>query len=522
MRIRLITKGTLIKIITLLIPLLFSTIFNFYSFNNKNINAKIIESDVINYYAFLPGLIIENDLTFKFIEEDPGKYSSRYWMFKLENGNYVSKVTIGMSLMYLPFFLLSHAYSLLTGHEADGFSMPYRIGILFAALFYVIMAMLLLRALLRNSFNEIVTTLVLTLLFFATNVFYYTTGEAGMSHVYSFFVISLFAFLSDRFYKQPSFKKTIALGLVFGLIILIRPTNGIAGVILPLWAITNYSSIVYRLRFWFVENKYFVVGFVLGFTLMILPQVAYWKIITGNLVFNGYEDGSYFHFTNPQIINSLFSFRKGWFLYTPLMLLVIPGLYVLFSKHRVYFWPVLSIFVLSVYLNSSWWLWWFGGGYGNRSYIDFYGIFALALAAFIQLMYSKTKLFGKITMGVIVLVFIFHNLFQVVQYANGAIHMSGMTKEAYFFSMGRLYPKLPLRYLISEPDKTLAAKGIYPRPVIPSRSSEDWIQIYEKSIRENPEMMKIIEEKSLKWGVPVDTTLRNDARWSYKKDFRLK
>jgi len=471
--------------------------FNIYFLKDFKYESGIIESDVINYYAFLPGLIIENDLTFKFIEDNPSKYSTRYWMFKTENGNYVSKVTLGMSMMYAPFFLGSHIVAITGGFESDGFSVPYRVGILLGTLFYVFFGIYLLIKLMRKFFNEIVISFVVLLVFLATNLFYYTTREAGMSHAYSFFVIILFVYLVDRFYNKPSLVRSLFLGIVFALILLIRPTNGIVGVILPLWNLSN-EGFNNRVVFWFCKQKKFLIVFLIGFLLAISPQILYWKIITGNFFYNGYSGEAHFHFLNPQVINSLFSFRKGWFLYTPVMLFIIPGLFFLYRNFRNLFWAVLAMFVLSVYLNSAWWLWWFGAGYGNRGYVDFYGVYALAIAAFLQWFIGKVNPGKIIVISGLVIIFICHNLFQVAQYMHGSLHMSGMTKEAYLFSLGKLYPKPPLYEFIVEPDKALAAKGIYPKPIVKRKTEEEWVKFYEGILMKNQDIVKMIELKANK------------------------
>ena len=46
-----------------------------------------------------------------------------------------------------------------------------------------------------------------------------------MSHVYSFALFAVFILLTQKWYKNPSVKNSVLVGLLSGLISLIRPTN---------------------------------------------------------------------------------------------------------------------------------------------------------------------------------------------------------------------------------------------------------------------------------------------------------
>jgi hypothetical protein len=486
-------------------------------YNNRK---KIIEGDVLHYYAYLPALLVYNDLKLEFVAKAPGKFSDRFWPVVAPNGKYVIMTTMGMSVMYAPFIIPTHYFLKITGQEAEGYSKPYKIALLISAIFYVCLALFLIRKILLEYFSDTVTTLVLLSLALGTNLIHYATREAAFSHAYSFFLITLFLFSTVKYYKKPGFTNAIMLGLSAGMIVLVRPTNIIVFIILPLWGIASWSEFKARWSFLLSHWKHITV-FALIVILTWVPQFLYWKMTTGEYFFNGYGDGGKFFFNNPQFANILFSYRKGWLIYTPLMLLTILGFINLYKTNKGIFYPVLVYFILNTYVLSSWWLWWYGGSYGNRAFIDMYGVLSFPLAAFFTFFLTRKILILKIIPFLLSLVFIAHNLFQLEQYQNGAIHFASMTKEAYWDSFGNLKPSHEFKDLLVFPDYKAAKVGFYPKPEVKKNvinKEQRTPEYYEKLIRQSPKQMKMMEEKAIIKGISIDSVIKQDAKWLYKNN----
>src|SRR5690349_18012744 len=71
-----------------------------------------------------------------------------------------------------------------------------------------------------------------------------------------------------------------------------------------------------------------------------IPQMIYWKYYTGTFLFYTYgEEG--FYFFNPQLFNVLLSYRKGWLVYTPIMVFALIGFFFMKKKCPDQFWGVL-------------------------------------------------------------------------------------------------------------------------------------------------------------------------------------
>jgi hypothetical protein len=250
-----------------------------------------------------------------------------------------------------------------------------------------------------------------------------------MTHAYTFSLVAVFLYQFIRWYEKPSLKSTMLMGLIFGIIVLVRPVNIILLLFPLLFDINSKPSLSNKLHFLKLNWKLILLfGFMI--ILVFFPQLLYWKYITGNWFFYSYMDER-FYFNNPHILQGLFSYRKGWLLYTPMMLLAILGIILLYKRNKKLFTPLFFFFFVSIYVIYSWWSWSYGGSFGSRPMIDFYALFALPIAACIDWLLSKSKVVATVGLTLIAL-FTSLNLIQTYQFRNGIIHWDHMTKESYW------------------------------------------------------------------------------------------
>jgi len=95
--------------------------------------------------------------------------------------------------------------------------------------------------------------------------------------------------------------------------------------------------------------------------------------------------------------------------------------------------PLTLVILLNVYINSCWWNWWFGGGFGCRTMIDVYMILGIGFANLYGFLQRRLKKIGLVIISLIVIPFTFVNIFQTYQYHCGFLHYDGMTKESYWY-----------------------------------------------------------------------------------------
>jgi len=422
--------------------------------------TNVIVQDVCAYYAYLPSIFIYNDLKLGYLENGSNVGNQFItWPKITPEGKKVITASMGMSYLYFPFFLVAHVYAHLTDNPVTGYSPPYRFAIVFANFFFLTIGLFYLKRLLSKYFTDLVTGIVIIILPLTTNMLWYIVVESGMTHVFSFSLIAVFVYLLDCWYEKTTFKQTFLLGLLAGLITLIRPTNILILLLFFLWNVKTWQELVERVLF-FLKKWNHVLLMILSFFIFWIPQFMYWKMQTGQYLYYSYPDDQGFFFGNPQIWNNLFSWRKGWLLYTPVMIFALAGIPMLWKQNRKFFIPIVVYVIATIYVTASWWDWWYGGGFGIRAYIDVYGVLALPMAAFLTWAFGR-KLYLKIAVFTLFLLITARSTFNYFQYHYGACHWDSMTREAFFDSFWRVSPSKRFPDLIKSPDYKLARKGIY-------------------------------------------------------------
>ncbi|HSM47930.1 MAG TPA: hypothetical protein VK872_08970, partial [Draconibacterium sp.] len=262
-------------------------------------NNKVIQNDVIMYYAYLPATFIFNDLNFDFTKNLPADFEGQIWLQTTPIGKPILRMTMGMAILWIPFFLIAHGSAHLLGVSTLGYSWPYSLSIFIATLFYLFVGLFYLRKILLRYVSEVTTAVTLILVVLATNLMFYVIAEPGMTHVYNFALISAFIHFSLKWVEKPELKNTILLGLLAGLIVLIRPVNILVGLFPALIGITTLKQLGDRIT---GNWKMILVAAGAAFVVLI-PQMIYWKAQSGQFLFNSYMDQGKFYFFQPQLIN---------------------------------------------------------------------------------------------------------------------------------------------------------------------------------------------------------------------------
>jgi len=422
-------------------------------------SKKVIEYDVAFYYSYLPSVFYYHDISQNFLKDTVNQNIEKNYFVpsKLKNGDYVFKSTMGMALSYLPFFTAAHIFAKVFNYEVNGYSEPYHFAIQFSSLFYFIFGLLFLIKTLQLYFTDIIVSLVLICIIFGTNTLYYLTIGAGMSHAVNFGLISAFVYYTIKWHQRASFKHSILIGLIGGMLTLIRPINILIFLFFFLYNIKSAKDLL-RKSLVFFKYKIHVLTIALLGILICLPQLIYWKYQTGSWFFNSYV-GEHFYFKNPHILYGLFSFRKGWLIYTPIMAFALIGIYYLYKTMKEFFIPASALILIYLYVAFSWWCWWYGGSYGQRSLIDIYPVLALPFAAFLFHLHNSSVLKKSVSYSLMIM-FILLNIFQTMQAKWNTIHFDSMTKEAYFDAFLRLTKNPEREKFLKHPDIEKAKAGL--------------------------------------------------------------
>ena len=385
---------------------------------------KVLFEDVAIYYVYLPITFIHHDYTAVSIDRKANHLIATH---PTSIGKRAIKYSMGMAVLYSPFFFITHMYSHLFGLDTSGYSMQYQLALLLSSLFYLFIGLLFLRRILLMYFNQLVTSITLIVIVLGTNLLQYATYMAPMSHAYGFALFSVFIYLTIKWHSKPNYQVSIFIGLVSGLIVLVRPSNIFIVLFFILYKIWDWTDVKNKVFFFLKEYKYLLV-IVLFSIIVWVPQLLYWKSVTGNFFYYSYRDEGFF-FSNPQIYNGLFSYRNGWLTYTPIMIFSLIGIFMLLKRQKEFFVPILTFVIINTYIILSWWCWWYVG-FGNRAFIESYALLSIPFATFLSWVLSKKVL--KIIFVPVIVFLVFLNSFMVWQFNNGMGHYDSMTKESYW------------------------------------------------------------------------------------------
>lgn len=408
--------------ILVIIALLF-TLNNYIGYNEVT-----IKSDGQGYYEYLPSLIIYGDFPRKSMR-DTG-YPERI----LNIGSYVdldgakvNKYSCGTAILELPFFTYAHLTASSQGYIKDGYSFPYHKAIFYSAVFYLFAALIFIRKLLKlYDISWINIFIIQLLIVLSTSLTNYVNYDASFSHVYSLFAVSGFLYLMKKYSSDHKRIDLLWAAAFLGIIVLIRPLNII--VILFILFLAGSFDNLKILILKQVQNPLPLILAFFIFMALVSVQIVLWHVQTGKLLVYSYP-GEYFNFDKPAFFKVLFSYRKGLFIYTPVLLIALFGFAIYIKRKQFYLlFTWLFFFVLITYIYSSWWVWDFGCSYGHRAYIDFYPIFCILLAVLLQ----NTVIWLRLIIIGISLLTIPVNIIQTIQYERYILHWTSMDKQKYW------------------------------------------------------------------------------------------
>lgn len=387
-----------------------------------------MRSQRLNHYAFLPAAI-SNGGSFIFSTDEVNGLQH------LPNGDKMSNETYGVALMELPFFLIGRILTEQGGKADTGFGLNYLLSIHWGGIFYFLLGLILLRRFLQLYFNEKITSLTLLLTAFGTNMFYYGAGCVETDQVYLFFLMAVLLNLIPDFMHQKSIKRSFGLGIVMGLISLIRPSEAWLLLLPFFWGIKNKGEAMDRFKEISRKPVYSVI-LLIGIILIWTPQLIVWRRMTEDFFFGtGIERN--FYWTEPLIMNFLFGFRRGWIIYSPLIVFFLSGLYFMNGDWKWTRNVMIVGLLFLIYWNSCRWDYAEGGGFGARVMAHHLAWLSLPMAVLIRKMMNVSSGWPSIIMVVLFFMGIGLNLGQTYQHVRGYLHPDSQTIESYKYIFGR-------------------------------------------------------------------------------------
>lgn len=380
-----------------------------FAFNfKKGGSGGILYGDALGYYFYLPSAFIYHNLDSIAKLPDNRKIDGDIFYYANEmkrlcttpKGRVLDQYTFGIAFLEAPFFFAGHLYAKITGQVDNGFSKPYQDAIRWSSVFYALMGFIILYKVLRRYYSENVSIASIFIMFLGSNIFWFTLYQGGMSHIPLFFLFSLLIYLTIRLYEKPDTLRFLMVGFVCGLITYIRPVD-IVCVFVPLfYNVFDKESWKNKIRF-IKEHLGKVLLAMLVCFLIWVPQMIYWKWMSGSFLYDSYGNQQTFNFGKPKIWEGLFSASNGWIFYSPALLTFLTGLF-LWKKYKPFSWVVFIMIPVYMYLIYCWFVPNYINGLGSRPMVDICALVALPVAASVSFV-SQQKIWKRMLFSAVMI-----------------------------------------------------------------------------------------------------------------------
>jgi hypothetical protein len=346
------------------------------------VKPRIAESDAIEYFSYLPSILLDHDLDFTneytyFYNEDPeGRRGFKETFLDLETatGRKINFGPIGTAVLWAPFYIAAHivvtiGQALGFDVAADGLSMPYRWAVAIGSMLYGAAGLFLAFRLARRYAPEWACFIAVVALWWATPVAFYMYVAPGMSHAASLFAVALF-FTLARWAATGSPVKWAVWGASAGLMALVREQNGLFAVVALIAALAP------RLETDWVGRIKRMMAFGLSAAVVFAPQLIVYLILYGRPAPSPLVQRK-MYWTSPHFFEVLFSPQHGLFFWSPILLLFLVGGVLLFRRDRGAALILAVGFFSQVYISGAVDSWTQAGAFGSRRFLNTTVIFAV-------------------------------------------------------------------------------------------------------------------------------------------------
>jgi hypothetical protein len=356
-------------------------------FAQLNLGARL-QSDGFYYFAYARSLWFDRDVDFTNDYRLLGLTSAQHQFLytPTSTGHAQTAWSIGPAIAWAPFFAAGHAVAVglrAQGREVsvDGTSYPYRQAVCIAGLFYGLLGAWCCWRLARLFYDSGVAAGATIVTLAGSFMLWYIVKEPSMSHAPSMAAVAAFIWawaatggaagesVADR---GMSLTRWGLLGLGAGLMMAIRWQNAIF-VLLPALELLAARR---RGRAAVQAAAVFACAAAVGFA----PQMLAWQSIYGRpLAISPVSPRLLW--TDPQIVDVLWSSRNGLFALSPALYAAAIGLFLFVRVNRRLGLASIAIASLMIVLNASVEDWWGGAGFGGRRFDSLIPLFVLGTSA---------------------------------------------------------------------------------------------------------------------------------------------
>ncbi|MBZ0318674.1 MAG: hypothetical protein K8L91_19830 [Anaerolineae bacterium] len=376
-----------------------------------------ISGDGLSYYAYLRSLVFDHDLDFtnEFTDYNPAHHATPDPNLKTEVGKVGNPYAVGPAILWSPFVLIVHLAAEITGQEVTGYEQGYAAAIAFSTNVYALLGLLALYDLLRRFFEVGPTLAAIAAVFWGTAAINYLYFEPAYGHIISAAWVMIFVAIYQHYRDTRTRRILIYSGIAAGLMILTRWQSAL---FLLFLLFDTLDQLHQRRREGSVppplqkpdpntppinEPPRHIITSLLWIgllcALIFLPQLIIWHHLYGQWF--TVPMGSSFIQWQPKVWwEILVAPRNGLFTWTPLVLVSLLGLPLLYRRDRLLTLSLTGIMIAQWLLNGSIVDWWGGAAFGGRRFIECSVIFALGLAALLQQRRSRKIVYMGVILGI--------------------------------------------------------------------------------------------------------------------------
>jgi hypothetical protein len=344
----------------------------------------VVEGDGVSAYSYLHSVLVDHDLDmsneFAAAVASGVSYHRINLSTETPTGEVADFTPIGAALLSAP------AYAIALFSNTDGepiFGRSFTTAYVLASLVYgclgVCLSFVFATAVTRSWRSALGALVTITL---ASPLFYYMFLDPSYTHTFSEFVGSAFFLFWWRSGPQRGRLAWFGLGLIGGMMGMIRFQDG------PLVAIALLDARNARWRAFF-----YLPGIVLGF----LPQLLAEHMIFGSWLPTRPPDVSSFSVLPGHYLEVLFSTHNGVLLWAPIFFVGMVGVLLLHDRRLQA--AALLAFLIELAMMGSQADWWGGFAFGPRRFLVLLPVFAVGLAAIIQRLPRPAAIVGCVALA---------------------------------------------------------------------------------------------------------------------------
>lgn len=322
----------------------------------------VFRSDAPEYFVYLPSLTFDRDLDFSNdwlalgYEQAPAVVRS--------SGLPGNKHPVGPALVWGPFYLLAHVYTLADqalggAYLPRGYDVPYRRAAALGTLAAVVLGGALLLRVLRRQAGAGAGRWALVALLGASPILFYALVASAMPHGVAFGAAAALVFALERLRREPSRAGWLLAGALLGLTTLARWQAAV----LALTFVPTTLALLRERRLKTADGLLAVAAALAVFA----PQMLVWRRLYGSFLTMP-QGAGFVDWASPNLLNTLFSADHGLFTWTPLTLAGLLGLAVLLRRDGALAAGALLAFCATAWVNGGVDDWAAGEAFGARRY----------------------------------------------------------------------------------------------------------------------------------------------------------